>query len=369
MLFGDNFMITQPTILIDKNKTLNNIKMMSDKALKHNLIFRPHFKTHQSIDVGRWFRFYGVEKITVSSLKMAKYFASDNWDDITVAIPVNLLEIDLINELAAKLTLNLTVDNDTSIEYLINNLDSLVNIYIKIDTGYNRAGIKIENFDYLLNLIEKIQSSPKMVFKGFISHAGMSYHATNLEEIAESHYQNISTLNKLKDYFTKRNLNFVISTGDTPTCSKMNNFEGIDEIRPGVFVYYDIMQEKIGSCQFEDIAMTVACPVISKYSSRNEVLIYGGSAQLSKDSIVDSNSNVSYGKIVKYHSTGWSEPLKKAFVKNLSQEIGIIKLEKKDFEKINVGDIIGIVPVHACLTVLTLRNCQTLDGEILEILS
>lgn len=362
-------MITYPTIIIDKNKVLNNIKKMAEKAKKHNLIFRPHFKTHQSKEVGSWFKYFGVEKITVSSLRMAKYFSENDWDDITVAVPVNLLEIDLINELASKITLNLLVDHEESVEYLINNLDEMVNIYIKIDTGYNRAGLKIDNMDNLLNIINKIHLSTKIIFKGFISHAGMSYNATNIEEIALCHYQNIENLNILREYFTKLNLSFIISTGDTPTCSTMNDFEGIDEIRPGVFVYNDVMQESIGSCKFDDIAISVACPVISKYPDRNEILVYGGSAQLSKDSIIDISGIKSYGKIVKFHSTGWTEPLRNAFVKNLSQEIGIVKLDKCDFDKINVGDVIGIIPIHACLTVLTLRNCQTLDSERLDVIN
>ena len=64
-------MITKPTLLIDKKRVLKNIEMMSRKAKDHNLIFRPHFKTHQSLEVGRWFKESGVESITVSSFEMA----------------------------------------------------------------------------------------------------------------------------------------------------------------------------------------------------------------------------------------------------------------------------------------------------------
>ena len=47
---------------------------MARKAKDNGLIFRPHFKTHQSIEIGEWFRESGVNKITVSSLTMANYF-------------------------------------------------------------------------------------------------------------------------------------------------------------------------------------------------------------------------------------------------------------------------------------------------------
>ena len=73
---------------------------MAGKAHANRLVFRPHFKTHQSHLIGQWFREEGVTKITASSLSMAAYFAEDGWDDITVAFPVNIREMDTINELA-----------------------------------------------------------------------------------------------------------------------------------------------------------------------------------------------------------------------------------------------------------------------------
>ena len=74
---------------------------MADRAIQYNVRLRPHFKTHQSRQIAGWFREAGINCITVSSLKMAEYFAADGWDDITVAFPVNVLEHERINRLAA----------------------------------------------------------------------------------------------------------------------------------------------------------------------------------------------------------------------------------------------------------------------------
>ena len=86
--------IKSPTLLLDKNKCLTNLNFMVQKAGNYNLSFRPHFKTHQSLEIGRWYKDFGIDKITVSSLQMAVYFAEE-WTDITVAFPVNILEIDI----------------------------------------------------------------------------------------------------------------------------------------------------------------------------------------------------------------------------------------------------------------------------------
>jgi hypothetical protein len=47
---------------------------------------------------------------------------------------------------------------------------------------------------------------------------------------------------------------------------------GATEIRPGNFVFYDLMQQNIGACSIDDIALRVLCPVISKQSLRTKLL-------------------------------------------------------------------------------------------------
>ncbi|MCK5222536.1 MAG: alanine racemase, partial [Candidatus Aminicenantes bacterium] len=67
--------IIEPTLILDSAKCRKNIRSMLKKAAESEASFRPHFKTHNSREIGRWFREEGVDKITVSSVKMAGYFA------------------------------------------------------------------------------------------------------------------------------------------------------------------------------------------------------------------------------------------------------------------------------------------------------
>ncbi|RLD73544.1 MAG: alanine racemase, partial [Bacteroidetes bacterium] len=80
--------IQTPTLILNKALVLENIQFMAEKARKHHLSFRPHFKTHQSAEIGNWFKDAGVDKITVSSVSMAEYFAKHGWKDITIAFPL-----------------------------------------------------------------------------------------------------------------------------------------------------------------------------------------------------------------------------------------------------------------------------------------
>ena len=96
--------VIKPTLLLNKEKCLNNLNRINNLAQLNNINFRPHFKTHQSLEVGRWFKKFGVKSITVSSVSMAKYF-SDEWDDILIAFPLNILELEEIKFLQDKIKL------------------------------------------------------------------------------------------------------------------------------------------------------------------------------------------------------------------------------------------------------------------------
>ena len=115
-------MIIKPTLFIDEKKCRENINNMFSKVKTNKLEFRPHFKTHQSLEIGSWFKEVGVTKITVSSLSMAEYF-STQWNDITIAFPTNILEIETINTLAKKITLNLSIENEERILFLNDNFE------------------------------------------------------------------------------------------------------------------------------------------------------------------------------------------------------------------------------------------------------
>jgi D-serine deaminase-like pyridoxal phosphate-dependent protein len=353
----------RPTLLLDEIKCKKNIHRMVEKAGIHNLIFRPHFKTHQSAVIGEWFREAGVSRITVSSVTMAEYFANAGWKDILIAFPANILEIDRINKLAAKINLSLTLESIETADYLHQNLKHEAGVYLKIDTGYHRTGIPSHNVEEIRAVLKRVQSIPNLNFTGLLTHAGNNYHAKSRDEIILIHHDSISNLNDLKRRFKNETTNPIISIGDTPSCSIASDFTGVDEIRPGNFIFYDVMQCQLGSCNFKDIAVVMACPVVAKHPERNEIVIYGGAVHLSKEYIVDKENKRTYGMVVSIDQVGWSDPIDNTYVSAISQEHGIIKTTKAFIDKTKVGDILGILPVHSCLTAHQMKEYLTINGK------
>ncbi len=360
--------IIRPTLLLSKEIALKNIEKMLAKANKLRVNFRPHFKTHQSAQIGEWFREAGVKSITVSSLTMANYFADAGWDDITIAFSVNIPEVREMNELAGRVKLNLLIENIEGLEALQQNITWHTGVFIKIDTGYNRTGIEASRTPQVDQLLERIQKSPLLQFKGFLTHTGHNYYANSTHDIFSRHFDALLKLKSLKSRYISEWPDLMISLGDTPSCSICDNFEGVDEIRPGNFVFYDLMQFKLGSCQLTDIAVRMVCPVVSVHSSRNEVVIYGGAVHFAKDSIVNIDGKPLYGRVVVEIDGAKTLLDEKNYLHALSQEHGILKITPKDFNHFWPGQLVEIIPVHSCLTANLMKEYLTTEGETIKMM-
>lgn len=355
-------MITKPTLLLDEHKCKANIAFMAERAKRFHVTLRPHFKTHQSLDIGKWFKNAGVTKITVSSLDMATYFAKE-WNDITVAFPINILEIDTINDLASHITLNILIESKTSLEFLTTHLKHPVNFYIKINIGNHRAGLLPDDFESIDALLETSKNSDKLNFIGFLGHAGQTYKCRSKSDIVNVHEEAKKKLVNLKNKYKVNHPDIIASYGDTPSCSVAEDFEGIDEIRPGNYVFYDMMQVQIGSCHVNAVAVALECPIVAIHPKQSEVVIYGGGIHLSKDQMHDDTFGTIYGNVAQKSGNGWNELMPNTYVRAISQEHGIVKVPENDLQHYKVGDTLLVLPVHSCMTADLMKRYKTLDGK------
>ncbi|OFZ03326.1 MAG: hypothetical protein A2491_18320 [Bacteroidetes bacterium RIFOXYC12_FULL_35_7] len=348
-------MFSVPTLIVNEAQCKANIKFMAKKAAANNVVFRPHFKTHQDIRIGEWFRNESVNCITVSSVRMAILFADNGWKDITIAFPLNFHEIDSINELAAIINLNIIITNEESIDFLKTNLKTKTGVFIETDCGYNRTGVDVEKTEVFKKMITEICKIENCRFKGLLAHFGNTYSVTGKQQVLDIYSQSLKKLNKLKDGLKNEYENILISIGDTPSCSLTDSFEGVDEIRPGNFAFYDVQQLFIGSCVQEQIALYLLCPVVDVFPERDEIVVYGGAVHLSKDSAMLNNERI-FGLTARWNGKKRGCIIPDSFVKSLSQEHGIIKMPKTEIAKIKPGDFIAVLPTHSCLTASEMKH-------------
>ncbi|MGD9021591.1 MAG: alanine racemase, partial [Lysobacterales bacterium] len=310
---------------------------------------------------GEWFKEYGVEAITVSSVTMAEYF-SPLWKDITVAIPFNIHEVGRVNGLPRDCAINLCVMHPETVEQLQASLLRDVGVFIKVDTGYGRTGLT-EADPQIERVLDALQRSPKLVFRGFLGHAGHSHYAKSKEEIRAIDAGGRAVMQRLQARFEAGFPNLETSLGDTPCCSVAEDFSGISEWRPGNFVFYDLTQYRLGSCELEDIAVAMACPVIAKHPDR--LVIHGGGVHFSKEFLARGNGKPEYGWVVEQDGDGWGAPIEGLRLSSLSQEHGIITGPADALDWFSVGDFIRVLPVHSCMTAAAMKRYRTPDGRVI----
>lgn len=361
--------IDQPTLLIDEMIARRNIERMAATAKNNAVVFRPHFKTHQSAEVGEWFRDNGVTKITVSSVEMAEYFARHGWQDITIAFSLNIRQLPRIQELARRVHLGVLVENPEEVASLSALKDCSIDVWVKIDVGNHRTGLDWQDEAAVSTLCHIIKQSTALRLMGLLTHSGQTYKAHSQSEVCAIFREGIDRLKVLRTNLETHGITGLqISVGDTPGCTLCEDWSGADEARPGNFVFYDVQQFMAGICRFEDIAAAVACPVVAKHPERREVILYGGAIHLSKDFQMMGEEK-SYGLACLQEGDRWGNPIPGALVKALSQEHGVVKVPGAEFEKIKVGDLLFIIPAHSCLTVQVLRQGITLNGRTISTLN
>ncbi len=348
-----------PKLLLDKEKCLRNMEKMAQKAAGQNLSFRPHCKTHQSVEIAAWLRDFGVKTITVSSFPMAAYFAEADWKDILVAFPYQPGEKENLISLSEQCKLSILMDSPAALPFL-NHIPRPVGFYLDIDTGYGRTGIKTENTDLMEQIIVKAKANPRLEFRGFYCHAGHSYKALTTIERDAIHQKAIRDLAGLKEQFGIYHPKLLY--GDTPNCSIQEEFGELDELTPGNFVFYDLVQYALGACRLDEIAVSMECPVAGRYPADDRILVHGGAVHFSKESMLIHGRSI-FGLLVQQTDSGWTENSREIYLTSLSQEHGLVEPCGDLIDQVHIGEKLLFLPVHSCLTAHLMRGYLTLDKQ------
>lgn len=355
--------IDQPTLLLNSAAAKRNIRRMAQKAREQGVRFRPHFKTHQSAQIGEWFRAEGVEAITVSSVEMAEYFADAGWTDILIAFSANWHQTARMNRLAQRVRLGLLVESLETAQTLAGQLSAAADAWIKVDVGAARTGVPWQDAAQVGQIAAQLRNAGGALrLRGLLTHAGHTYAASGMDAVRVYH-EGVTHLAAVRDALAAQGLGgLALSVGDTPGCTLSPDLGAVDEIRPGNFVFFDAKQMSAGVCPPQEVAAALACPVVAVHPLRGQVVVYGGAIHLSKDSF-PLNGRAVYGLPALPQGDGWGEPLAGGFVASLSQEHGVVTLAAEDLARVRVGDWLCILPAHSCLTVHAMRRYLTLDGE------
>ena len=351
--------IPTPAFVVDREIAKANCDRMRAKALVAGVIFRPHVKTHKTIEGAILQHGDSDGPITVSPLAEAEFFAQNGFDDITWAVPIAPSKLERCLAVAKKARLILLVDHPAAVVALAEFAESNrvdLDVMLKVDCGYHRAGVDPDARESI-ELALAIAHAPRLRLRGLLTHAGHSYRAMNADEIVRIAGEERGAVQRLAASLEDEGISALVrSVGSTPTMS-VAPIEGVDEIRPGNYIFYDAFQAAIGSCRFADCAAFVVTTVIGVSESRGELLVDAGALALSKDrGPVHLDPDFGYGVVCNIDGM----PLPARLV-SLSQEHGVVRWNERS-SRMKIGERFRVVPNHACLTAALFDRYHVLDG-------
>jgi D-serine deaminase-like pyridoxal phosphate-dependent protein len=360
--------IKTPSLVLDIERVERNAERVGRRVASFGTRLRPHVKTHKCVEVARLQTRGHSGALTVSTLAEARAFAAHGFTDITYAVPIEPGKFEAAIELA-KLTERLAlITDDMSIPAQLNEAARRVGVtldlFLKVDCGYHRCGVEPHQRE-AFEIPRRIAEASNLRFAGILTHAGHSYHCRSKQELSAvaRHERDI-----MLDFAERLRAGGVavpvISIGSTPTITHVDHLRGIDEARPGNYIFFDAFQAALGSCSLNDCALTVLSAVVHRDRSRRKVVIDAGALALSKDrGAVEFDADCGYGLVLDLDGNDLG-----LRVQALSQEHGeITAADEKSLDQLNVGTRVRVLANHSCLTAAQHSHYHVLErGSIVD---
>src|SRR5215203_5197700 len=321
-----------------------NIMKMADIAWNNGVALRPHVKTHKIPGIAREQVEAGAAGITVAKVSESEVVADGGMEDIFIAYP-------LVTEAKIRRAVRL----DERVARLVVGVDSLegariLEVRLEVDTGLRRTGVL---YDEAVGLAGEIEAMDNLDLTGIYTYRGAVLGGSKTLELEKAGLEEGQLMVSLAGQMRELGIGVdEVSVGSTPTAEYVAQVDGVTEIRPGTYVFYDRMQARLGACSLDECAAVVVCTVVSR-PAPDLAIIDGGSKTFATDvgPGAEPLNLEGYGHIVGYPG---------AVLERLTEEHGMLSVDEDcDLE---VGDTLQIIPNHICSTV-NLHDQVYLVGE------
>ncbi|GIF03889.1 alanine racemase [Actinoplanes siamensis] len=319
-----------PCVTVDAGVLDRNLRTMAASAAARGLALRPHAKTHKCVEIARRQIELGAAGLTVATISEAEVFADAGIRDLFIAYPVwpSPQRAARLRALAARVALRVGVDSAESAEALARAVPGL-EILVEVDSGHHRSGVAPAEAGGIAAEAQKAGLEVRGVFT-FPGHAygpGRSGRVTEEEAAA---------LTGAAGTVTALGLDAgVRSGGSTPTAA-LTDSASLTEMRPGVYVFGDAQQVELGTCGWDEVALTVTSTVVSR--SRRKVIVDAGSKVLGADRQTWATG---FGRLLDHPD---------ARITALSEHHATVMFPE-GAPLPRLGEILRVVPNHVCATV------------------
>ena len=346
-----------PHLLIDGAKMHRNIEKMAGIARECGVKLRPHVKTHKIPMIARRQLESGAAGITVAKVSEAEVMAEGGIRDIFIAYPLVteskiLRAIRLSNE-GVRLVVGVdSLEGGRRLSRVAAREEHELEVRLEVDTGLRRTGVP---FDEAVGLAAGIAGLERVRLSGIYTYRGavLEDGAPTLD-LKQAGLEEGKLMATLADRMRERGVEVEdVSLGSTPTAAYAGEVEGVTEIRPGTYVFYDRMQARLGACSLEECAASVVATVVSR-PSENLAIIDGGSKTFATDVPPGTRplDLEGFGHVVGYPD---------AVLERLTEEHGMLRIKSE--HDLRVGDNVTIIPNHVCSTVNLHNEVYLMDDD------
>lgn len=329
--------IETPAILIDLDIMEANLRKVADYARRHNLRLRPHTKTHKISALGRRQVELGAAGLTVAKVGEAEIMAAAT-PDLLVAYPViGRGKLDRLMNVARQTAVTVSLDSMAAARPLSDaarEANVEVGVLVETDAGMGRVGVPPEQ---LVDLARAVAKLPHLRLHGFAFYPG---HIRSVDEEGRGQMRKLSQLvDSLVQQFKSADLPVnVVSGGSTPTLYHSHEVDGLNEIRPGTYIFNDRNTVEGGGCLWDDCAAQIVATVVST-PREGHMVIDGGSKTFSSDRL-GSTGEATFGLL--REAPG-------AVFHKMNEEHGYIDLRRAERTDFHVGERVHLIPNHICV--------------------
>lgn len=337
-------MVETPHLFVDVPKMRRNIEKMASIARERGVKLRPHVKTHKIPAIAREQLEAGAAGITVAKVSEAEVMAEDGIQDIFIAYPlVTGSKIERALRLSERINLTVGVDSLKGARRLSELADSkrqILDVRLEVDTGLKRTGVIRSE---AVELASKIATLENLNLTGIYTYRGAVLEdGSPTLDLKEAGLEEGELIVSLADRIRESGIEIEdVSLGSTPTAAFAGEVEGVTEIRPGTYVFYDRMQARLGTCSLEECAASVLVTLVSR-PAEDLAIIDGGSKTFATDVPPDREplNLKGFGHVVDHPDV---------VLERLTEEHGMLRVTGGD--ELGVGDTLRIIPNHICSTV------------------
>ena len=323
-----------PALAVDLDIMEENLQRMADYADEHKLRLRPHTKTHKSPVLARRQIERGAVGLTVAKPSEAEVMLLAGPQDLLVAFPtLGAAKMARLKEVARHTSLSVSLDSLEAAQAL-SEAGIAAKVLVEMDAGLHRVGVDPADLPALIRQIQKLPH---------VQYDGISFYPGHIKDLGEESLGRLEALSLLVgrtvETLTKEGLApRIVSGGSTPTMYHSHKIQGMNEMRPGTYIFNDRNTVRSGACTIDDCAATVIATVIST-ASPGQVMIDGGSKTFSSDRL-NGDPGISFGKVL--NAPG-------AHFHKMNEEHGFIDI-KECGRSFRVGDKLQILMNHVCVS-------------------